>query len=783
MKSVSRFFLKRLGLGLTVMFSTVALAQEQNYVELLPYTRFSEEGVFQKVGLVKQGVRSTLKPLYAPLDPALSLDGLNVDALNQMVENAKFEGELTLDHKLLFDSSGLETASLPRIPGEPQGCPARYGGAIYTGTYYRDGSGANLSFPASLPAGLRPSTCVTQPDGARTCYRSVATPGHQVCDYGASPYNQFVTDHECDLLNMIPGISFYLPGDRYEHKKISAYCQKFVDGSLTLGDLPVLLSIKRRASVQLDNIAKIENGHEFTCARRKVSGAPGELYCWGKNENGELGMGTVGFASTHAHKVVFPGISNPDVVDFSVAQANVCAVLAPTTSTVGAPGSEGHLFCWGKNDVKQIQNGFTSTVGAATGVPQKIDLNYSDSLDYGSTAAGSTAGGEGYSYFSRSTPLRNIGEVIKQISIGNTLSAGTLSGFTGCFVTRSEKSYCWGHNLNGSFATGRSHSAPYLRVVIRQVFNKGHRYSNPAYVPSVIPEIPTSGGSIWAAKSIHVAGHAICIVGGETDSNLTGKVLCSGAQAGAPGILGNSRISASTTSTTRWDVAYPVFVETSAGNPLKNVKEIAVNEKLICARVDNSIGSFSDPNKWNLYCWGQIPHRGSTSRTGIINQQLALQIEVFERGSYIAADGVQSVSVGDYSLCLVRKDISGGVDHRSYCMGINRNQMWADNSMYTSGTYAGSDLVLKELDFLHKFAYGSRYDNCGLASSGMCSNRETIGVSALATGKGQPSVAHHCHVRDGNVFCTGENYAGQLGNADLSAPSVSNPLPIIPVQF
>ena len=759
------------------MLAFWAPAFAQQYKPLEPYKKFTSTSTFHKLVVAKDGTSSKPAALYKTVDPAISLNGLYVDVFNKFSTLWDSKSGVLLDSKVLWDSGVVPT--IMRFPGEPVACPAQYGGAIFTGTYYKTGDGMNITFPTTIPSGLMPATCVNQPNGVRTCYSSVSEPGHQVCDYGASPYNQFVTNNECDLLNQIPGVSFYAATDPYRHMQISAYCQKFVDGSLAAGSLPVLLSLPKRASLKMDNIVKIENGYEFSCALRNA-GSVGELYCWGKNLNGELGLGTVGFASTHAHKVYFPGVTAPNVTDFSVAQSNVCAILAPDSAN-----PTGSLYCWGKNDVGQIGLPVSPAAGAvaASGVPQKITLNYAGSTDYGSTAVGGT----GYMYVAYGyTSLASTGEIIKQISIGNAFLSSTISGFTGCFVTDKKKSYCWGFNNYGQYGTGRPHSYTEVKGVrIRQAFQN---ISAPSTTGVVHPS-RSATDSFWAADSIHVAGHAICILGGTlgSDTSLNGKVLCSGSQQGTAGILGSRYIN-----TTLHSISSPVMVNTSAtGGDLSNVKQIAANEKAICARVDNSTG-YSDPNQWKMYCWGKVPKVSGT--TNLVTNQYALpmQMEMVVGGILTRVDvnGVKSVSVGEYSACFIREDTSyGGTNHRSYCAGINRSQMLGPDSNFVGATTvaSGSSIVLGEFDYLHKFYSGS-FDNCGLASTGTCSNGETIGVSAIATGKGQPSVAHHCHVKGGNVFCSGENYFGQLGKADLFIPSTAIPimkfpLPNVPVQY
>jgi serine/threonine-protein kinase len=240
------------------------------------------------------------------------------------------------------------------------------------------------------------------------------------------------------------------------------YCQKFTNGSFK-----VLLSIPIKATNPIDNLVDIQSGEQFSCALRKTSSSS-DLYCWGLNDKGQLGIDTVGLLSTHAIKAHLPG----DVESFSVTHANVCAVLKPQTGF-----RAGRLFCWGDNSNNQLGFASTSAIPAASGKPKEIPLIVYEPNNFGSSAILTTtrsplpvyghqvkysdynnvsAGGRTLNPASiSSTP-----EIVKKISIGFELDRDALpTKFSGCFVTDSKNVYCWGANTYGQVGTGYIHIA------------------------------------------------------------------------------------------------------------------------------------------------------------------------------------------------------------------------------------------------------------------------------------------------------------------------------------
>jgi alpha-tubulin suppressor-like RCC1 family protein len=102
----------------------------------------------------------------------------------------------------------------------------------------------------------------------------------------------------------------------------------------------------------LADVVAISAGGEHSCALR----GSGDVWCWGKNEDGELGTGNRA-ASNSPVQVV--GLS--DAVAISAGVRHTCAVL-----------EDGGMRCWGYNGEGQVGNGETpwSTVPTpVTGSP------------------------------------------------------------------------------------------------------------------------------------------------------------------------------------------------------------------------------------------------------------------------------------------------------------------------------------------------------------------------------------------------------------------------------
>jgi alpha-tubulin suppressor-like RCC1 family protein len=149
------------------------------------------------------------------------------------------------------------------------------------------------------------------------------------------------------------------------------------------------------------DIQDLRAGEFHTCGTKSDK----TLWCWGHNDNGQLGNGT----TTHSTRAVqVTGLTN--VTLFDAGRLHTCAV-ASNNGTAG-------LWCWGRggNGAPHSATQTTGRLGngssADSSVPVKVDLSQA-------AAAGQT---------------------IKSLSVG---------GYHTCIVMSDSKVWCWGRNTNG----------------------------------------------------------------------------------------------------------------------------------------------------------------------------------------------------------------------------------------------------------------------------------------------------------------------------------------------
>jgi hypothetical protein len=786
-----------------------------------PISGFVKSSSESVVAPVVQGIPEELQLSVDPIELELVIDQFLTRAAEDLELNGNLGGPLSGGIRDIIVPSDAATAEIldaeifDTTPlNQPHACPNQIGAAAYKLRTYARGESANYSYPNSG------SGCVIQPDGDpanQTCaLPSSLIPDieYQVCDYQES-----VTEHECNLLNVAAGYG-YSTSHPLRYRVIGSpakYCQKFTNGSFK-----VLLSIPIKATNPIDNLVDIQSGEQFSCALRKTSSSS-DLYCWGLNDKGQLGIDTVGLLSTHAIKAHLPG----DVEAFSVTHANVCAVLKPQ-----AGFRAGRLFCWGDNSNNQLGFASTSAIPAASGKPKEIPLIVYSSNNFGTSAIAITARSPvpvyghqvKYSNYNNvSAGGRNLDpasssstpEIVKKISIGFELDRDALpTKFTGCFVTNSNNVYCWGANTYGQAGTGIIHSGtPVDRVILRQAFanSGGFSYS----LPSGVSYAGLPSGSVWSAEDVKVMGNVICIVG-KNATSIAGKVLCAGVthlvqviastvtyQNVASGLMGSrflennsyrySPSSGGALETLKGSV-FPMFVDVLTGSSysnLSNVINLAANDRLACARhLKTSAATTLGDVRGS--CWGRVPGLIPVVTTDSFGRTVTTLIPslIFEKTAKILTFGpsssasgsevssLKSLSVGDGVIAFPRDHISLGSE--LFFLGQNRNEMLGICTNFTSSSWSGScptagtssTQLIGEPTLAHPTSAGGLQD----------AKSQDVVMSA----NGGSRTGHHCHIKNvsstaNNAYCSGFNSLGQLGNGELDA--LSHPNPDVEVQF
>lgn len=169
--------------------------------------------------------------------------------------------------------------------------------------------------------------------------------------------------------------------------------------------------------------------------------AAGSAYCWGGNEHGQLGDGSILDRSTPVP--VGGGLSFASV---SAGGGHTCGLTAG-----------GVAYCWGRNDVGQLGDGTTSV--------RTMPVPVAGSLTFVSLSAGTdhTCGltplGAAYCWGANAAGALGDGTTedrIAPVAVGGGLSFASIDAGTGhtCGVATDGVAYCWGDNAGGQLGDG-----------------------------------------------------------------------------------------------------------------------------------------------------------------------------------------------------------------------------------------------------------------------------------------------------------------------------------------
>lgn len=211
------------------------------------------------------------------------------------------------------------------------------------------------------------------------------------------------------------------------------------DGTTDYHSAPVAIDPLPAAAVAVDG------GEAFTCA---VDGA-GAVWCWGVNDDGQLGDGT---GTMHSSPVQVSGLSGATVL--GTGRAFGCALASDA-------GGEAAIYCWGANYSGQLGN---SSAGDRELLPVKVGIPDPPVAVFvgGFHACAITEGvagrrvycwganwsgqlGDG-SQIDSDVPL-----VVSGLDDVVALAAGD---FHTCALTFAGTVYCWGENGDGQLGTG-----------------------------------------------------------------------------------------------------------------------------------------------------------------------------------------------------------------------------------------------------------------------------------------------------------------------------------------
>ena len=189
----------------------------------------------------------------------------------------------------------------------------------------------------------------------------------------------------------------------------------------------------------------ISAGDEHTCALAPA----GQAYCWGRNNNGQLGNGT----TTTGQEVPTAVAGGLTFASISAGAQHTCALTAA-----------GQAYCWGSNSTGQLGDGTTTVRLVPTAVVGGLTFA-SISVGFFHTC-GITPAGQAYCWgsngnFNFNQLAGQLGDGTRSRRLVPTAVAGGLTftsisagAYHTCALTTTGQAYCWGTNETGPLGDG-----------------------------------------------------------------------------------------------------------------------------------------------------------------------------------------------------------------------------------------------------------------------------------------------------------------------------------------
>lgn len=388
-------------------------------------------------------------------------------------------------------------------------------------------------------------------------------------------------------------------------------------------------------------------------ATRTVSGTnrtcailSNNVWCWGKNNMGQLGDGTTNDSNIPVKVRSIGDMKNGKIIDIFTAQHHSCVLTQL--------GSNRKVYCWGSNEYGQLGNG-SSGDGNYSSIPVEVGgaLAGKDVTSIGGTGDVSCAivsgkiycwglnnmgqlgfGNPGNPGF-RATPVQiNSGghDRLPGNYFATKLATGGSRSQTMCTITTEKRAYCWGQAKFGQLGIGPISS---------------HNYSYATRVKDLENVTDISQDGYWWESNAEYVVHVCAIA--------SGKVYCwGGGGRGQSGPPGHGRFSAH---------LQPVQVNGLPGVPLR----IEVGLAHSCALVD-------DNGNRKVYCWGdnrsgQLGTNSTTIKKS--NNPVPVYVGV---GGLPPTESVVDISAGANRSCAIM------TNKHSYCWGLNDNGQIGDGT-------------------------------------------------------------------------------------------------------
>jgi len=226
-------------------------------------------------------------------------------------------------------------------------------------------------------------------------------------------------------------------------------------GQLGTGDTAAADVPRTAAEGYLFAKISMSTGGAFACGIATT----GAAFCWGNQEGGRLGDGTMAPVGQYVTAPV-PVSGGLTFTDIATGGDHACGIAAG-----------GAAYCWGHNERGQLGRG--SSANSAVPVAVSGGLSFTSITAHQMVTCGITADGTGYCWGNGAMGNLGTGSVASSnvpVAITGNLrfSSLQLGLWTACGVTTSGDGYCWGQNGSGELGVGSKTPAESLepRLVV-----------------------------------------------------------------------------------------------------------------------------------------------------------------------------------------------------------------------------------------------------------------------------------------------------------------------------
>jgi alpha-tubulin suppressor-like RCC1 family protein len=197
-------------------------------------------------------------------------------------------------------------------------------------------------------------------------------------------------------------------------------------------------------------LTQVHVGDDFACGLSSAGGA----YCWGDNNDGQLGNGTTTNSSVPVAVTTSGALSGVTLTAISANRYTVCAL-----------SSTGTVYCWGADDFGQLGNGGSNTNSSVpvavttSGTPMagativQISTGWEHACALSSAGAVYCWGDNTYGELGNSTTTSS-GVPVATATDGVQAAAVSAGEFETCGLTTTGAAYCVGNDQYGQLGNG-----------------------------------------------------------------------------------------------------------------------------------------------------------------------------------------------------------------------------------------------------------------------------------------------------------------------------------------